>query len=124
MDLYAIHPDPKSVPGYATRYDDVPALVWDKYQFHRLELKIREKVLAKEAKYAFKYAYDVLKERFPAGEAAIAKNGRFSYFYAYCVLKGPFLAGEAAIAEDDVYAFQYARWVLLLPQDDAEVWGK
>ena len=121
MNLYDLHPDPEKAPGYATRYDDVPELVWDRYKHQPEELKIREKALAKSGEYAYWYAREVLKAPFPAGEAEIAKDAAWAYRYARWVLKGPFPAGEAAIAKDLIFAYFYARDVLSssFPADDA-----
>jgi hypothetical protein len=112
MDLYAIHPDPESAPGYAARHDTVPALVWERYHDRPEELKKREKALATDAMYAYDYALVVLRGPFPAGEAAIAKDADWAYDYARFVLNGPFPAGEAVIAEDAYYAYLYALHVL------------
>ena len=112
MNLYQYHPDPENAPGYATRYDTVPELVWERYELQLYELKKREEVLAKDAKYAYEYARWVLNGPFPAGEAALAKDAWYAYEYARWVLKGPFPVGEAVIAEDAQCAYWYARDVL------------
>ena len=97
MNLYDLHPDPKSAPGYATRYDDIPELIWEKYCTKPKELKKREKALAKKARYAYWYAYDILHGPFPAGEAAIAADPGYAYLYSVFVLRRRFPAGEAVI---------------------------
>jgi hypothetical protein len=117
MNLYDLHPDPESAPGYDTRYDDVPELVWKKYRDQPEELRKREKALAREAKYAYRYAH-VLKGPFQAGEAAIATRGEYVFVYARNVLRSPFPAGEAAVAKS-CYAYIYAREVLNLPEEEA-----
>ena len=58
--------------------------------------------------YAYFYATDVLKGRFPEGEAAIAKDSYWSYNYAMDVIDGPFPKGEAVIATDPYWAYNYA----------------
>ena len=118
MNLYDLHPDPKNAPGYATRYDDIPELIWERYRGQAAavkwpsELRKREKALARSAKYAYLYAAHVLKGPFPAGEAVIAKDPEYAYYYAVNCLGGPFLAGEAAMASHSGYAYYYARWIL------------
>ena len=75
-----------------------------------------EAAIAKDAIYAYKYAFNVLKKSpFPAGEAAIAKDHYYAYSYALDILKGPFPAGEAAIAKDPFSARDYASKVLKGP---------
>lgn len=46
------------------------------------------------------------------GEAALAKDPKYAYMYALDILKGPFKAGELAIATDPVFAFWYAKDVV------------
>mgnify|MGYP000037960250 CR=1 FL=1 len=57
---------------------------------------------------AYHYAKDVLKGRFPEGEAAIATDPYVAYVYARDILKGRFPEAEASIATDtDHSANQY-----------------
>lgn len=114
MNLYNLHPNPRKAPGYSTRHDTVPELIWKRYKNQPAELKKRELALAKNAEHAFLYANLILNGPFPAGEAAIASDASYSFAYAHFVLRGPFPAGEAAIASDARCAFWYARDVLKL----------
>ena len=123
MDLYKLHPDPKKAPYREWAFDKVPSLVWEKYKNQPKEIKKREKVLAKDAKYAYRYAL-LLGEPFPAGEAAIAKNGYLALQYARYALQGPFPAGEAAIAKNAGHSYAYARDILELPDAEAQAWPK
>lgn len=58
-------------------------------------------ILSTSVRYAYFYAYDVLKAPFKLGEPAIAKDTWYSYFYATEVLHAPFLSGEPAIKKDE-----------------------
>ena len=72
-----------------------------------------EAAIATSAQWSLRYVYNVLKRKpFKAGEAAIAKEAQYSYEYAKDVLKGPWPAGEAAIAKDGWYSLGYARSVI------------
>jgi hypothetical protein len=71
-----------------------------------------EPAIAKDAYWAYPYARNVLKKPFPLGEPAIAKNAIDAYPYARYILKGPFPLGEPAIAKDGGFAYLYARNVL------------
>jgi uncharacterized membrane protein len=53
--------------------------------------------IAEDAKYSYRYAEDVLEERFPQGEPAIAESAEYSYLYAEDVLEERFPQGEPAI---------------------------
>lgn len=112
MNLYQYHTDPKKLDLHDVAHDIVPELVWKRHFSKPEELKKREKALAKNAKYAYLYAWQIIKGPFPAGEAAIAKDAEFSEAYAEKVLKGPFPKGEAAIAKDGFQSFMYAKYVL------------
>ncbi len=57
---------------------------------------------------AYKYALNVLKRPFHAGERIIATDAGYSYHYAHFVLKEHFPLGEAIIATDAYYSYSYA----------------
>ena len=61
------------------------------------------------AKYVYRYAYDVIKGRFPEGETIIATDPEYAYYYACNVIKGRFPEGESTIATDSRWAYLYAR---------------
>ena len=154
MDLYKYHSNPETLDRYAERDQIVPERIYEIAKSGQKLTKTQEDALAKSPKYAFYYAFNVLKKPFPAGEAAIAKDEYFAYRYAFNVLKKPFPAGEAAIAKNTHYAYQYAidvlkkpfpageaviakdanyafeyaynyaLYVLKLPEEEAEKWGK
>jgi hypothetical protein len=71
-----------------------------------------EKLIAKDSKYSYQYAKEIIKGRFEAGEATIAKEAHESFFYALEVLKGRFELGEMAISKSGSYSRQYAQCIL------------
>ena len=73
--------------------------------------------------WACGYAKNVLKGRFPEGEATMATDPRWSCDYAIYVLGGRFPEGEAAIATDAYWAFGYAADVLKgrFPEGEAAI---
>jgi hypothetical protein len=75
------------------------------------------------AKQAFFHARNMLKGRFPEGEAKIATNGFYACEYARNILHGRFPAGEAAIATDANNSYLYARYVLKgrFPEGEAKI---
>jgi hypothetical protein len=74
--------------------------------------ELGEPVIAKDAKLAYNYALNIIKGRFPLGEPAIAKDLKYAYWYARDVIKGRFPEGEPAIARDPYYAYIYAKDVI------------
>ena len=106
MNLHNLHNDPKSL-DYIDDVDMVPTLFCpaeDKRQY--------EKLWARNPKTACLYSCWIIKKPFPLGESAIAKEARYSYWYARDVLGAAFKLGEPAIATDDCYSHWYARDVL------------
>ena len=71
-----------------------------------------EESIARHPEYAYRYARDVIKGRWPAGEAAIARDLEWAYWYALDVIKGRFPAGEVKIAGHPEWAYWYARDVI------------
>ena len=64
------------------------------------------------AEDAFLYARDVIKGRFPEGEAIIATDPRYAYCYSRDVICGRFENGESIIIIVPKYAYYYARDVV------------
>ena len=80
----------------------------------QLDLECLECHIAKDAEFSFKYAQNVLKSRFIAGETSIAKaqNTTYPRIYAIYYLKGRFIEAEETIAKDPYNALIYAIDVL------------
>ena len=112
MNLYKFHAKPESLNHYQIVSETNPEVFWEKYKNNPIELKKREKYIAENTLYSYKYAVDVLKGPFPAGEEAISKVAEYACEYARYALKGPFPAGEAAIATDIFCSEDYAIDVL------------
>ena len=66
------------------------------------------------AKYSLKWAYEYLQEHNDDDlEKIIAKNAHYAFYYASYVLNGqPFPLGEPAIAKDEYYSKEYTKYVL------------
>jgi hypothetical protein len=78
--------------------------------------------ISKDAKLSFQYAFNILKDRFPEGEAAIATACDWSFYYAL-KLRARFHKGEAAIATDSFWSFHYALEILhaRFPEGEAAI---
>ena len=62
--------------------------------------------------WAYDYSRNVIKGRWPEGEAVIATAPQWAYYYAIDVIEGPFPEGESTIATDPWSAYAYAADVL------------
>ena len=73
--------------------------------FYAINIKGRwpeaEPIIAKDPRWAYNYARDVIKGRWPEGEPAIAKDPRWAYFYAADVIKGRWPEAEEAMAKSE-----------------------
>ena len=114
LNLYKYHTNPETLTGFDLATDKVPYLAWDHFRANHEELRKREHVWAKSAKYSYWYAEDVLRdERVEKIEDAIATDAYYSYFYAKDVLKGERVEKiEDAIATSAGFSYQYAIYVL------------
>ena len=65
-----------------------------------------------DPKLAYEHARDVIKGRFPEGEAAMAANAIWAYNYASHIIKGRFPEAEAVIAIDARWAYHYSTDVI------------
>ena len=61
---------------------------------------------------AFRYAHDVIKDRWPEGEEIIKKDPECAYFYALNVIQDRWPEGEEIIKKDPYWAYYYARFVI------------
>jgi len=59
-----------------------------------------ESLIAKDSKWAFRYANYVIERRWPEAEPTIAKEPRWAYLYAKDVIKGPWAKAEPYIKQD------------------------
>ena len=71
-----------------------------------------EPIIMQNAGYAFCYARDVIKGRWPEAEKEILRNARHAYYYAKNVIKARWFEAEPIIIESVVYAFWYAKYVI------------
>lgn len=68
-----------------------------------------EDIISRDAIFSFKYATEILKDRFEKGEDAISTNAVLSARYAIEALKDRFEKGEDAISTDADFSFKYAK---------------
>jgi hypothetical protein len=71
-----------------------------------------EPVIAKAPEWAYRYARYVIKRRFPEAEPVIAKDPLWAFYYAKIAIKGRFPEAESAIARDPQLAYWYAKDVI------------
>ncbi len=93
-----------------TPTDAYIALVNDDFKDEKVKKQLYS-ILFKDAYTTYMYAKDQEK-KFPEGEKIIAKNAKYSYLYALNILNGPFKQGEAAISKHPEYSYRYAYYVL------------
>lgn len=85
-----------------------PSAAWDYVESHGYKREpILEHYLAQDAKYAYKYAYRVLKAPFFKAEKTIATSPDYAYFYASNVLKNRWPAAEPTIAQNTAFTNMY-----------------
>lgn len=107
MDLYKLHAKPKSLRGFGKSKFSIPEIAWAAAKTPADKRKLSS-LWAKSAEYAFLYASEVLKGRFPEGEDVLAKDVFYAGRYAVDAIKGRFPEGEPIIAQSpNVYAGRY-----------------
>ena len=125
LDLYTFYTKPNSLDHFAQAKTSIPEIAWQ----HNTDEEKRalEPLWKRSSEFAWKYADEVLKDRFPAGEAAIAQDPDWACNYVRYVLlpkwnkvhKGePFPGwkpGEKAMARTARTAYEYAWGVIKKP---------
>jgi len=79
---------------------------------HKLRIPQWEHIIAESAEYSYKYATEIIKGRFIAGERAICQTSDWAFFYASDVIKGKWKDGEGAILKSPKKVYEYALEVL------------
>lgn len=77
-------------------------------------------ILQTHPAWSYYYARNVLRGRYPEGEAAISQDPIVAFSYAKHVIKGPWLLGEPAIASAPNSAFAYAKEIIKGPWKPGE----
>ena len=116
---YLYHSQPQQLMGYADASTKIPSIAWKiaKTEVQKREL---EHLWAQYPEWAYRYAQDVIRKRWPPGEAAIAGNAGYAFQYAKYMIRKPWPSGEAVIAARAAYAVLYARDVIGKPWPPGE----
>jgi len=72
-----------------------------------------EPFILKDAYWSYRYALDVIKDRWELGEPTISKNAHCSYCYAKYIIKGrlPDFMHNALLLSNDEYAKEYIKFI-------------
>ena len=106
LNLYQYHSRPQQLMGYADATNKIPEIAWKAAKTPMQKRKL-EHVWTSNAEYAYEYALNVIKKRWPPGEAAIAGDPEYAARYARDIIKNPWPPGEAAIASTAESAYWY-----------------
>lgn len=71
----------------------------------------------KHPRWAFYFAYTVIRGEFPKGEKCLSESPMYSYLYARYVLRSRFLAGEKTMIQSPEYREKYLRLLSRLGHD-------
>ncbi len=71
-----------------------------------------ENLIASDPYWAVYYAKDVIQGQWHEGESVIASSPKWAYFYAKYIIQGRWHEGEKAIASDFLWAYYYAEYVI------------
>jgi len=101
MNLFDLHPKPETLKGYQQRFQ-VPELAYEEAVKRAKGKKGQERrspdleqVLVKDPVWAFMYARDVIKGRWPEAEPVIATSPEDTYYYGlYLISKNIKLSPE------------------------------
>ena len=107
-------------PTFAKR----PDTAFSYAEYLKAPFPLGEPKIAKVSTWAFRYATEILKRRWPEGEEGIAKGIENSYFYAKFLNKNfginRFEKGEPTLMKNASYAFHYAKNILKARWIEAE----
>ena len=108
LNPYQFHSKPQQLMGYADATNKIPEIAWKAAKTPMQKRKL-EHVWTSNAEYAYEYALNVIKKRWPPGEAAIASTAESAYWYTIDLIGKRWPPGEAVIAGDAVYSKAYQK---------------
>ena len=73
--------------------------------------EVEENILL-DPNWAYKYAHDIIKDRWPEAEFVISKDSSISYLYAKNIIKNRFYKAESLIEKDVEFAYSYAKEII------------
>ena len=110
MNIYNLHSNPETLAGFDQRAE-VPEIL-EELVYTKQEPAIEQKIM-QDPYWAYRYARDVLEERWPEAEPVIMKDPKSAYLYARSFFKGVgWPEAEKYIIKDPWSAFEYAKDVL------------
>ena len=62
--------------------------------------------------WAYWYARNVLRGRWPEAEPVIAQSPTWAYWYAHNIIRGKFPEGEPAIATNPYWSYWYGKYII------------
>ncbi len=112
INLYNYHTNPQSLLNYDKRFN-VPVIASQEAAKHKPNRSpALEPGIMKDPKYAYYYAYDIIKGRWKEAEPYIMKDPEYAYYYAHHVIGGRWPEAEPYIMKDPFDAYIYAKWVI------------
>jgi hypothetical protein len=119
LNFYKLHSDPNQLNGYKDAHLKIPEIAWEVADTNEKKQEL-EHLWIHDPRYAYEYAYDIVRGKWSPGEKVITSDPRYAYEYAYYVIKKPWEPGEKAISSDPAYAYMYACYVLRKPWPSGE----
>jgi len=87
-----------------------------------------ESTIMQDASYAYRYARDILKERWEDAETTISKDTEQTIYYCEKVIKGRWIEAEEMIAHSewkDTYTFLFFKEKVVAKDEvDIETWNR
>ena len=119
MNLYKLHSEPAVLQGNDKQMQ-IPVIAYKhlrrwgaRLTLSKGKRKKLEQIIAKSAEYSFKYARDIIRDRFELGEDVVSNDGEWGYFYAKQIIEGRWEEAEPAILTgDSKWIYFYAKHVI------------
>lgn len=111
INLYDYYSSPEELNGYENRIHFFPILAYEEILNGNKDPELLD-VLKKDPEYAFFYALNTIKGRWPEAEPFIMKDPYYAYCYAEDIIKGRWLEAEPTILSNEACIYYYAAYVI------------
>lgn len=116
LNVYKYYEEPDNLLLYGEIYDKLrlidlnAAANWLPQSKEKLEPVVH--IIEQIPELAYRYARNVMRERWPAAELVISRSDKIAAFYARDVIRGRWPEAEASIAKDPLISMAYAKGIL------------
>ena len=113
INIYDYHSEPNKLDQYDNRLTIVSELAYCHAKMTQQRFEAGEYAIMNSPSWAYLYAKDIIKDRWPEAEPVIMTDPKYAYYYTIKIIKGRWEAAEPVIMKDSEYWIWYNQYLRL-----------